>query len=193
MKEQGPNADKSLSQTVGLKFQEKKPALVLRSKTQEQESEDALKEKQASELLYSKQKDDFIKLQNLLNVVFDEREWECQVVGKHFTFKHKTQPKQIVEIEKFKNEIRLYGYPIEKIIEVAQRYERAFGAMNYEIVAGDLKTAVIFLQELHQHGFQINKVINFNLKSKEPFDLKGIIASIKAEMPDKKPQPVVKT
>jgi hypothetical protein len=145
--------------------------------------------KQENELFYQHKKraERIEYLKKLFAKVFNEEQWECSVKGKNFQYKNKKNPRQIVYIEKKKGEVCFSGEPIEKVIDAAKAYEEDCGhEMKYAVECDTLEVAISYMTELHQKGFDINKIESIDAKDGKKYEIAKIIAEINKNHPKPK-------
>lgn len=146
------------------------------------------------------------KLQKLFAKVFPEAEWDRTVDKEDgsVTYTNKTNNHHKIIVEEEKNDIRFSGTPIEKLIEATAEFEKNLPGMTYEVEAETLDDAIVFMQMLRRHGFDLHKITDIKsmngkeLTTKEgnkigPEQLKNIIAEIERTVPkkesEKRPSP----
>lgn len=133
---------------------------------------------------HQKKAEKIANLKKLFALVFKKEEWECSNQGKHLQYKNIQNPRQIVHVEKKKEEVKFYGEPIEKVIEAAKKYEEDCGReMKYEVECDTVEGAISFMTELHQKGFDISKIENIVAKDAKDYKIKNIISDIYQKHP----------
>ncbi len=119
------------------------------------------------------------KLKKILFEIFKQEEWDCKDSGTLFVFTNKQNSKEVIRVEKAKDEIRFSGTPIKKLVEAVNHYERRVDVeLEFEVGANTVDDAKAFMKSLHENGFDIRKIARLNLRSKGDYDLQEMIAEI---------------
>ncbi|MGD9592920.1 MAG: hypothetical protein AB7V32_10405 [Candidatus Berkiella sp.] len=143
-----------------------------------------LREVYQEELIYSqKMFNNILRLKKVLLAVFNSQLWDCEHSGAKFTFTNKEDRSNQIKVTKGKDEVKLSGMPVSKLIEAVIRYENVVAVdVEYFVEALTLPDAVGFIEQLQKNNFDVSMLSGLDLKSKTPYELHKVLDKIKGDV-----------